>query len=470
MVKKKVYSLVWAVGLMLTLTACSKEAEAFFQESKNELQESSLFENQTEKESKTAVVVEDFNPIATIEQVLIYDKNDVKITVNGLEYSDYYAELNITIENNSAKDLTFNAGSVAYANNAINGIMIGDGHIYVDIPAGKKINETIDFSIDNLMLHGITQIAEIQLSIKAEDKDYNHFYTGPMKIKTSIADSYDFSLNTYASIMKNGVFETLSQSSIEHYSETELYDQEGIQIISQALVTTSNEEKILMYEVVNTSEQFIYLDSSNISINGLEIYPFSCGKESINPKTRRVVTINLSNLLADEYIQLLVGGKISEIGINFKLVDINYDDITPESKVCFVISSETPKIDTSGTELYNNKGIRIISKGLYESPSEYDNGWHWLLLIENNYTEMVTVEDEDDSLSLNNYMLDYIAYDTQLDVGQHALMIVQIDEDSLITNSLDNINSVTCAEMKFTIRTESYKEIDNFEIQNEFNN
>lgn len=48
-----------------------------------------------------------FNKNAVLEETVMYDENDVKITATGLSYTSYYVELELTIENNSDKDLSF---------------------------------------------------------------------------------------------------------------------------------------------------------------------------------------------------------------------------------------------------------------------------------------------------------------------------------------------------------------------------
>ncbi len=49
-----------------------------------------------------------------------------------------YIRLNLTIENNSDKDLSFTSGSMGYGCNAINGYMIQGGYMNADVSAGKN--------------------------------------------------------------------------------------------------------------------------------------------------------------------------------------------------------------------------------------------------------------------------------------------------------------------------------------------
>ena len=50
-------------------------------------------------------------------------------TATELSYTDYSAELNLLIENNSDKNLSFISGSMGYSCNAVNGYMVNDGYL-----------------------------------------------------------------------------------------------------------------------------------------------------------------------------------------------------------------------------------------------------------------------------------------------------------------------------------------------------
>lgn len=74
----------------------------------------------------------------TKEQVLI-DSNGIKITFNGMDYSDgiFGPEVKLLIENNTDKNYT-----VQVRNFSVNGFMI-ETSMSTDVNAGKKANDTI---------------------------------------------------------------------------------------------------------------------------------------------------------------------------------------------------------------------------------------------------------------------------------------------------------------------------------------
>ena len=98
-----------------------------------------------EEEAKVKTEVPGFDTSYNIEETVLVDENDVKITATGLTYTEYAVEVNLLIENNSEKDLSIYTGSIGYSPNAVNGYMLG-GYMNADVAAGKKTNETISYS------------------------------------------------------------------------------------------------------------------------------------------------------------------------------------------------------------------------------------------------------------------------------------------------------------------------------------
>ena len=134
---------------------------------------------------------------AAIEETVLVDENDVRITAKELTYGSYAAELTLGIENNSDRNLSIIANSVGYSCNSVNGYMIPEGYLNCDVAAGKKANASISISYDTLMLYGIFEIADMEVGFDIVDDDYNHIYTGPRSITTSAADSHDYETPCY---------------------------------------------------------------------------------------------------------------------------------------------------------------------------------------------------------------------------------------------------------------------------------
>ena len=207
---------VIACSMLLTLTACG------MQENKR----SENYESNDGKMNAGTVTGEagfqEFQKTASIEETILYNSDDILITATELGYTDYSADISVVIENNSEKDLTFISNSIGYSCNSVNGYMIADGYINSSVAAGKKANETLSLSYDMLRLYGIFEIADIEIGFDISDDEYNHIYTGPCQVRTSIADQYDYQRQSYRE--QSSVTEQQDILDIQYLiSQTKLY-------------------------------------------------------------------------------------------------------------------------------------------------------------------------------------------------------------------------------------------------------
>ncbi len=403
---------------------------------------------------------ESFKTTATIEETVLVDENDVKITATELSYTDYSAELNLLIENNSDKNLSFISGSMGYSCNAVNGYMVNDGYLNADVAAGKKANESVSFSTDMLMVYGIAEIADIQIGFDIQDEEYEDFYTGVRHIATSAADSYDYTEERYKKAVSSGIWEKAYHCSIDYYAEEEIYNRNDVRIVSEALMTNRDGEKAILVEIQNDSQEMVYGTISGIVVNGLTIQSSRWSGDFINPGTRRVVDLNITSMFDKSYWDAFGISDINEFAFSFTVEDADRKETAAPEEIRFTVAEGGPGVDGSGLELYNDNGIRIISKGLFEDPKEYGNDIHLLLLAENQSSESVIIDDEYDSLSINGFMTDCISYGVEAAAGKYVILDVEIQASSLEENKIDGIEDITDIEITFEIRDGQYNTID----------
>ncbi len=111
--------------------------------------------------------MEIFNSVK-IEETVVYDENQVRITATELKegsYSNY--ELNLLIENNRDQGINVNIECFS-----VNGIMLS-GMIYEDIASGKKANSSFSVSQYELDSNRISQISEVEFLVSITDEDYS---------------------------------------------------------------------------------------------------------------------------------------------------------------------------------------------------------------------------------------------------------------------------------------------------------
>lgn len=137
----------------------------------------------------------------TVEEQVLVDEAGVKITAKSLDTDDIFgAELNLLIENNSGKNLTFQN-----RNCSVNGYMV-ETLMSVDVADGKKANDSVTFSDSDFELCGIEAIADMELSfhIFTTDDWETYLDTQPVQIKTSIADTYKYAFDDSGEVAYSG--------------------------------------------------------------------------------------------------------------------------------------------------------------------------------------------------------------------------------------------------------------------------
>lgn len=174
--KKKLIMVLIAMGMVCSLPACGVS------ENGNGTEKTSIL-----KKDDFGVTLGEFSRKATIEEKVLYDKDNVKITATDLEYEEDAANLQLKIENNSKKKLTFSAGTMVYAVNAINGFMVNGGYLNCEVKAGESIEEEMSFDYGELILYGMKEIADIRVGFMISDEDWNDIYTKPVQKIESVS-------------------------------------------------------------------------------------------------------------------------------------------------------------------------------------------------------------------------------------------------------------------------------------------
>ncbi len=243
---KKFLSFLFAFLLIISITACSAGTEG-----------SSLTPPNAEKPDSEAPKA------VTIPETVLLDSDGVKVTAKGLDTDSFMGpELKLLIENNSGKNLTFQARKVS-----VNGYMI-DPIFSVDVADGKKANDALTLTQSELELCGISTIADIEFSLHLYDSDDWDVYldTLAIQLKTSAAEGFIYTYDD---------------------SGTPAYEENGIKIIAKGISDDSIMGTDIILYLENNSDQSVTVQVRDMSVNGFMVDPiFSCeiepGKHAID--------------------------------------------------------------------------------------------------------------------------------------------------------------------------------------------
>lgn len=193
------------------------------------------------------------NEKASVAETVIYDQNNIAVTVKGLEESLFYgAEFNVLIENNSDVNII-----VQSRNASINGFMM-DPVFSCEVAAGKKANDSISFMSSDLEIAGISTIQSLEMNLYIIDAD------------------------TWDEIDESDVI-LIETDAVDYVQKIDdsgklAYEDDEIRIIVKTLESEESfwgSELCLFIE--NKSDRKITVQTRDCSVNGFMIDPlFSC--------------------------------------------------------------------------------------------------------------------------------------------------------------------------------------------------
>lgn len=239
--KKKIKLLAVVLCLLLFATMALGSGSSGSGEDK-EISDVSSGASSTEETS-----TEDITTEITIEEQVLYDENDIKITATGLEDSWLGTELQILIENNSSQSITIQA-----RNANVNGYMVPTV-MSADVAAGKKANDSLTFETSGLKECGIDNIATMEFLFHIFDSEsWDEIVdTDVITVETSIAESYTQAYDDSGEV---------------------LVDTDGIKIVGKGLSAEDSfwGPGVILY-IENNSDQNVTIQVRDVSVNGFMV-------------------------------------------------------------------------------------------------------------------------------------------------------------------------------------------------------
>ena len=451
---KKILAMLLAFVMMLSLTACGgnepTDNDAEPDDGKKQervTEEPKETEEPEEPEEPERDKFDEFKQTATIEETILYDDKDIVITAKDLTYEYSGVTLNVQLENNRDEDLEFSSGSC----NSVNGYTLSVGNLYCDVASGKKTNEEMYFSYNEMRLHGIYELAELGLQFTVADDDDFELNTDSIILKTSAFDSYTFNPKGFQDAVISDAAKGEFEYSVDFFDTKELYNSSGISLVSQTIVTTDDGQQLFL-EFANDSSEPVVVSIDRIAENGLVLNSGCWTWRMLSPSTHRVFSMDL---IEDQYREALGITEIVSFSFDVVLKNMDFDVIDEGERVSVNVSDASAPFDKTGIEAYNNDGMCLVFKGFIEDPSEYRDDIHALFIVENSAGEERYVNVDYDSLSINGFMTDFTCYSRTLLDGEFAMLDIEITDEL----DIDDFSDITELEFKLEIRDEDYIQV-----------
>lgn len=253
---KRGFIFIFILVLLMSLSACGGSADDTNdkQVSNDTNQTNESDNNGANQEENDNIVEADDKKDVFIDEQIIFEGNDIKVTATGLDVEGIFGpSITVLIENNSAKNIT-----VQSRNSSVNGVMV-DTMFSSDVAAGKKANDSITLSSTDLENAAITTIKDIELSLHIMD-----------------ADSWDSILDTDIIVLQTSA----DASFVQEYDDSGFvaYDGDGVKIVVKKLNSSDSfwGSDVYLY-IENNTNTGITVQARDVSINGFMVDPlFSC--------------------------------------------------------------------------------------------------------------------------------------------------------------------------------------------------
>lgn len=331
--------LVWLLMSILLLSACSSENTTPNKPNNTTIDDQIVDSDSNSK--NLSDLIEAFDRSATIQETILFDERQIKISATNLSFSATDVNLAVTIQNNSAKKLNFSCGSASCDVNSINGIMAADGFLSCEVQVGEKVDEIISFDIGELIANGFSNVANIEIGFWVSSDDYDNFYTGVLGVNTSANDGFDYSKNTYQELTNSKEFGEIFDCNILYFSNDLLYESTDstIRVLSVSIIENTNGDVQALFEIENNSDAKIQAWGKETHINGELIKSYSSWIESINAKRRLIASFPLSSYAEEysgdidvsvlkEFSFILSSGENSNIANDSGKITVTTDDLS----------------------------------------------------------------------------------------------------------------------------------------------
>ncbi|MCD8124980.1 MAG: catabolite control protein A, partial [Lachnospiraceae bacterium] len=233
---------------------------------------------------------------------------------------------------------------------------------------------------------------------------------------------------------------------------------------SQTMVKNQDGESILLLEIVNNTEETVEVSTTDIELNELRVCDSTWSRDMINPGKTAIMDIDLSSVLEPEYWTVYGITEVNNVALKISFTNEDDEEFSEPAYLSIDISGTGATFSMEGTEIYNNNGLRLISKGIYADPSEYSDNLHLLLVAENTSGQTLVLHNVYDSLSLNDYMASYSFYTTTIEDDVCVMVDILLWGDDLEDINISGPSDIQSVEFSLTIRDEDYTEIDEASI------
>lgn len=409
-------------------------------------------------EKPTAEVVteaKEFDKSATIEETILFDDQGIKITATGLSFERYYgAVLSLIIENSNDFDVTVLSGSTSFDWNYVNGYM-ASGYVHEKVAAGKKAMTKISFDLDELKLCGINGISEFGLAFLVQKEDYSTLLeTGLIVLKTSFEASDD---STFKEMIASNELQKTAGYTVHYLSTDVSLESRLVKLKSVSLLSNQNGEQSAFLEIENLSENPVYVQVRDTTVNGLQLYSGLWSSKAIAPGKTRVVDVKFQSMTYDKNVFDLLGIQtVSSMEIQIDVANKELESMETNTAFFRIADKDITAINQS-KELYSDNDIQISYLGTVKDEYSFSDDLYLVFFVTNLATEDRYVRIKYNSLSVNGFMADSFDHDGRIGAEKTGLLVIDLYDPEKI--QITNPEDIEEIEFSVEVLRSNYKKI-----------
>jgi hypothetical protein len=440
--------------MMLSLVACCGGNEDIYEEStQNTTGVNSTEKDNDEVETTSKDTLSDItggiSTEATITPTVLFDNSWVKITAKYINYTKTTVGVAVEIENKHSANLNLVCGdATSDATNVVNGYMIRDCYMNAYLEPKSKILETIEFSVDELKMYGITEIADIQLHFAVFTDRMEGFSDYAPIIKTSIYEKAHTEKDTYLENIKNGTLEEKYGFKVHNFDMKESFNANGVKIVSQLYATDNHGKKNIYVEVFNSSDKTYRINIEDIFLNGLKIEGIEPGV--VRPGCYAVLEVKMGCVDEKIYKEYLGISEVGTVKYRFEVAEGTLLDVKASKDILYVVSEKVPPFAPTGQEVFNQSDIQIIAKGIMPSDTNSKNA-KLIFLVRNDRDDSIYIDMIEDSLKINGHTASGVLVEKTVDAGNYMVIEITAYLSSLKKHGITSASDVTDISLQFKL-------------------
>ena len=464
---KKTISLLLALSLVLALAGCgaklpippketteaaqtTEAPETTVPETTEATETTAPQETEAPKEKKLPA----FSHEGQIQETVLLEESGAKITALSLGYSGSAVTLYLQLENTGKQTLTFSCNSEKYGCNAINGYMVGSGLLERELAPGESARDALTFPIADLQLLGIHEIADICLGFQIT-AGYQDAYTGPLQVKTNLADSYDYSRSSFQKTIQDPGLYGSYGLTLESFTAFEPEEGEKISLISTAAVTNRQGGLNLLVEVQNNTEEPLAAIVGNLSLNNLVVSASSVAGGVINPGSRMMVPVIPREIPAPDLLKDLKLEDPSSAGLVLQSLDGQANLLDDPVSISIELSGKSKGWNREGLVVYEDPQVRILYEGTAKEKDTILDDMVVIYLVENLTEGPMGFSGTKQGCLINGQKLDCSSQPLMLAKDQGGLLLIGLPSYKLNMIGLTDPEQIESLEVPMLVISET---------------